>query len=321
MAYANIFQGWAACPDKVWQADKCSPETTWTSGPMKHSTNVSVYEQFTRTSYDRNNLSIIHVELTSERLKTQINLNETEYRKIFSKVLDAKTTNEEDISNMNALIHSITWTHRTYDTLFLDDEGILTTSLHNFIGVSLQFMVTAVQFINYTIPPSLLGDQNFAMPEKMRTMAVGGKSIQKLSIQTWTGIVFIITEGLIIIATGLVILLVARKSFDLPRSSENTEVDMIMAIDRIVGWIEPKRAPWRVFRRSTIGRNSHPRDREAPLAKKIDELKSTADLQAAPTGRLSWIWRTLKEARDAERRYSRLMVRWRGEDESIPNGN
>uniref|UniRef100_A0A8H7KCC1 Uncharacterized protein n=1 Tax=Bionectria ochroleuca TaxID=29856 RepID=A0A8H7KCC1_BIOOC len=61
----SLAVGWAACPIKEYSARDCSPEVTWTSGPIQYSTNVSVYEQYTRTTYNRNNFSIVNTELTS----------------------------------------------------------------------------------------------------------------------------------------------------------------------------------------------------------------------------------------------------------------
>ncbi|CAG9939740.1 unnamed protein product [Clonostachys rosea f. rosea IK726] len=219
--------GWAACPIKEYSARDCSPEVTWTSGPIQYSTNVSVYEQYTRTTYNRNNFSIVNTELTSPVGESQITLKEDEYRRIFRKVLNANTTRRSDLSNMDALVHSITWLHRTYDNSFPDDQQSVLTSLHNFIGVSLQFMVTAVQFANYTVNVGGGTDTTLALPDSMVTSAVSGRSMQKLSIQHWTGVIFIVTEGLIIVFTALAILLILWGVERLPDKSATAEIDIL----------------------------------------------------------------------------------------------
>ncbi|CAH0016651.1 unnamed protein product [Clonostachys rhizophaga] len=223
----SLAVGWAACPIKEYSARECSPEVTWTSGPIQYSTNVSVFEQYTRTTYNRNNFSIVNTEMTSPVGESQITLKEDEYRRIFRKVLNANTTRRSDLSNMDALVHSITWLHRTYDNSFPDDQQSVLTSLHNFIGVSLQFMVTAVQFANYTVNVGGNTDTSLALPDSMVTSAVSGRSMQKLSIQHWTGVIFIVTEGLIIVFTALAILLILWGVERLPDKSATAEIDIL----------------------------------------------------------------------------------------------
>ncbi|KAI9150533.1 hypothetical protein HJFPF1_10305 [Paramyrothecium foliicola] len=306
---ASLAVGWAACPDIEWRAQRCSREVTWKSGPMKYSTNISLYEQFTTTSYDRNNLSIVDVKLTSDLGEKQIPLSVVEYGKIYSKILAANTTTVTDISNMNSLVHSVTWTHRTYENLFPDDEGILQTNLHNFIGVSLQFMVTAVQYLNYSIPPKDLDGQHFGMPEKMLASAVGGKSMQKLKIQPWTGWIFIAVDVTILLTTAALILLLAWKVPRLPESSENIEMDIVKRAGQLVAWKDPLRTlKWRQRRQTAV--SNSPDLQERPLLERIEELDGPNSLEsnaALPVRGIRFAW---SDAMRRDREFARLKMKW-----------
>ncbi|VUC22589.1 unnamed protein product [Clonostachys rosea] len=307
----SLAVGWAACPLKEYSARDCSPEVTWTSGPIQYSTNVSVFEQYTRTTYNRNNFSIVNTELTSPVGESQITLKEDEYRRIFRKVLNANTTRRSDLSNMDALVHSITWLHRTYDNSFPDDQQSVLTSLHNFIGVSLQFMVTAVQFANYTVDAR--GDtETLALPDQMVTSAVSGRSMQKLTIQHWTGIIFIVTEGLIIVFTALAILLILWGVERLPDKSTTAEIDILRNTSdmRAVPQRLVRRWGWLPFRRA--GNEVAPElppeeDRETFL----DMARTLAQDEPSPTQpRSLWgrIRRVFRNTMDKERDLLRWVV-------------
>lgn len=307
-----MFQGWAACPIKEYSARDCSPEVTWTSGPIQYSTNVSVFEQYTRTTYNRNNFSIVNTELTSPVGESQITLKEDEYRRIFRKVLNANTTRRSDLSNMDALVHSITWLHRTYDNSFPDDQQSVLTSLHNFIGVSLQFMVTAVQFANYTVNVGGGTDTTLALPDSMVTSAVSGRSMQKLSIQHWTGVIFIVTEGLIIVFTALAILLILWGVERLPDKSATAEIDILRNTN------DMRAAPQRYIRRwgwwpfLRAGNEVEPgvpdleeRERFLNMAQTLAQNEPSP---TQPSSLRGWIRRVFRDTMDKERELLQWVV-------------
>lgn len=222
--------GWAACPQDLYDAKKCNDNRTWVSGSLGWSTNMTVYKQFTTTSYDRQNSSIIDVQLTSK--PQRMFLNATEYLAIANRVLiPTPTESEIDNFNINALNYFLTWAHRTYRYSFPDDQNTLITSLHNFLAVPLQFTVTAVQFSNYTAEKLGLG--SFPMPNDTITVATSGRSSSRLFIQPWAGWLFIAGNlALLLFVFGGIVFMLLQDS-KLPHTTGVEELDVVRSLEHI----------------------------------------------------------------------------------------
>jgi hypothetical protein len=189
---SNSSTGWAACPQDLLNANECNSNFTWTSGPMEWSTAMSLYRQFTTTTYNRQNLSMVDTQTTSD--PELMFLNASEYTTILNQVLVPNiNSTQSDNSSINALTYALTWMHRTYAEVFPSDNTSLITNLYNFLVVPQLFMVTAVQVSNYTVSESGLQSTlgNFSLPDDMITTATGGWSNSRLVILPWTGYLFI----------------------------------------------------------------------------------------------------------------------------------
>ena len=82
------------------------------------------------------------------------------------------------------------WLHRTFNGVFPDNTDTIVTSLENVLTVPLQFSIVAYQYANYTFTSS----HKFPIPDDMLAVARGGRSVQRLAIQTWTSWLFIATH-------------------------------------------------------------------------------------------------------------------------------
>ena len=100
-----------------------------------------------------------------------------------------------DLHTIATLAFNMGWMHRTIGGVFPGNTGTIVTSLENVLAVPLQWSITAWQFANYTMAP---GSGLFAMPEEMLTVARGGRYVQRLVIQTWTGWTFIAVHAFIL---------------------------------------------------------------------------------------------------------------------------
>jgi hypothetical protein len=189
---------------------------------MKWTTMMSAYKQFTSTTYNRHNLSIINTKVVGA--PQPMFLNATGYAEIFNAVM-MPSSSSTSVSNTSiaALTYALTWVHRTYSGSFPDDTGTLITVLENFLTIPLQWTVTAVQRINYTAP--LLGD--FSMPNDMITTAVGGSSSQRLVIQGWTGWTFIAADTIVLLFVLGSIIWILRQQEPLPQSTGVAEIDTL----------------------------------------------------------------------------------------------
>lgn len=178
--------------------------------------------------------------MTSE--PEQMFLNASEYLAIANRVLiPTSLESEVDKNNINALNYFLTWAHRTYRYSFPDDRNTLTTTLHNFLAVPLQFTVTAVQFSNYTAEQFGLG--SFPMPNDTITVATSGRSSSRLFIQPWAGWLFI-TGNLALLAFvlgGIVFMLLQETK--LPQTTGVEELDVVRSAQHIRCAERPQRIP------------------------------------------------------------------------------
>lgn len=200
---------------------------------------MTAYKQFTTTSYDRQNSSIVDVQMTSN--PQPVFLNATEYLAIANRVLiPTSFEGEVDKNNINALNYFLTWAHRTYRYSFPDDRNTLITTLHNFLAVPLQFTVTAVQFSNYTAEQLGLG--SFPMPNDTITIATSGRSSSRLFIQPWAGWLFIAGNLALLafICGGIMFMLLQETK--LPHTTGVEELDVIRSLENITCAKNPQRA-------------------------------------------------------------------------------
>lgn len=192
---------------------------------------MTAYKQFTTTSYDRQNSSIIDVQMTSEPKRTF--LNATEYLAIAKRILIPTTFESEvDRTNINALNYFLTWAHRTYRYSFPDDKNTLVTTLHNFLAVPLQFTVTAIQFSNYTTSGHR-GVGLFPMPNDTITVATSGRSSSRLFIQPWAGWLFIAGNLALLAFVFGGILFMLLQDNKLPQTTGMDELDFARSLEHL----------------------------------------------------------------------------------------
>ena len=229
----NSYIGWAACPQALFDNHECSNNLTWTSGPIIRSTVMSLYRQFTTTTYNAQNLSMVNTQPASDAELMFLNISD--YTTILNEVLvPNENTSQSDNISINALTYALTWMHRTYDEVFPSDNNSLITNLYNFLVIPQLFMVTAVQLCNYTVIEdgleAELGD--FPMPDDMITTATGGRSTSRLVILPWTGYLFIAINVVVLlfILGGLVWILFQPRA--LPSSTGVDELDSLRLAEK-----------------------------------------------------------------------------------------
>jgi len=142
-------------------------------------------------------------------------------------------TNDEAVTH--ALTYGVTRLLRMYDDMFPDDAHTPVAHLRNFLAIPHQFMVTCLQFANYTLTPtelavasSLFGwDANrFAMPDDMRTVAVRGRSTTRLLALGWVVWAWVASAATVMLAAGGLILSMLLRREGIPGSSGLVEVDL-----------------------------------------------------------------------------------------------
>ncbi|KIM95435.1 hypothetical protein OIDMADRAFT_134537 [Oidiodendron maius Zn] len=229
----SIAVGWTACPQTLFDNNECSNNLTWTSGPVIRSTVMSLYRQFTTTTYNAQNLSMVNTQSTSDA--ELMFLNVSDYTTILNEVLvPNENSSQSDNISINALTYALTWMHRTYDEVFPSDKNSLITNLYNFLVIPQLFMVTAVQLCNYTVIEDGLEAElgNFPMPDDMVTTATGGLSTSRLVILPWTGYLFIAINVVVLlfILGGLVWILFQPHA--LPSSTGVDELDSLRLAEK-----------------------------------------------------------------------------------------
>lgn len=197
----------------------------------------------------------------------QMFLNATEYLAIVNRVLiPTSFESQVDKNNINALNYFLTWAHRTYRYSFPDDTNTLTTTLHNFLAVPLQFTVTAVQFSNYSTAKFGLGA--FPMPNDTITVATSGRSSSRLFIQPWAGWLFISGNlALLAFIFGGIVFMLLQES-KLPHTTGVEELDVVRSLEDI----RCAESPQRINRQPAV--SAAPR----PLSRAPEEPSSAVTL-------------------------------------------
>ncbi|KAK3314210.1 hypothetical protein B0H66DRAFT_458567, partial [Apodospora peruviana] len=190
----SMIVGWSACPIALYDRGTCNHEpdrTAWRAEPITAGTRMSLYKQVTTTAYNRDNQSIVNIAGIGS--PTKIPLSAANYTRIFERALVANVNSSAvDRSNINMLVYTVTWMHRTFLKSFPGDNNSSVSNLHNFLAVPIQFSVTANEYANYTVTER--GWEKvvqFPMPDEMITVARGGSSSSRLAILPWAGWVFI----------------------------------------------------------------------------------------------------------------------------------
>jgi hypothetical protein len=171
--------------------------------------------------YDRKDLTIKLVESTSEEEMLQIFA--TDIWKMWDHTfIPPEDASPLDNQSINVTLSRLAWKYRTY-TEFFPDHNVPLEQLRNFLLVPLQFSVTAMQYVNYTmaLPPADIHD--FA--RELMTTATGGQSIQKFVSPLWTSWTFIASGCAVVVLSGIAFAKILSQDSPVPTSSGITEID------------------------------------------------------------------------------------------------
>jgi hypothetical protein len=189
------------------------------------------YKQYATTAFNGRDFSILHVEPTSPPQAET--LNATTYLDIWTKIFQppsstSSSINENDKSVTNALTYAVTWLLRLYDDVFPDDAHTPLSHLRNFLAIPQQFMVTCLQFANYSVPAGFeeVFGTRFALPDDMRTVAVRGRSTTRLLALGWVVWVYIASAAVVVLGVGGVVVWMVVRREGIPGSSGFVEVDL-----------------------------------------------------------------------------------------------
>ncbi|KAK4247639.1 hypothetical protein C7999DRAFT_14351 [Corynascus novoguineensis] len=231
----SLAVGWAACPTPIYSAGTCLTNTSWLTDPLPKKVLMTRYKQYATTAYNGFDFSILHVEPTSPPYHESLNASTYWAASAAVTVTTTTTLPTNDEAVTHALTYGVTRLLRMYDDMFPDDAHTPVAHLRNFLAIPHQFMVTCLQFANYTLTPtelavasSLFGwDANrFAMPDDMRTVAVRGRSTTRLLALGWVVWAYVVSAATVMLAAGGLILAMLLRREGIPGSSGLVEVDL-----------------------------------------------------------------------------------------------
>lgn len=216
-----------------------------------------------------------------------INASASDYRTVFRAILTpGPNATFNDISNINALIYAMTWSHRTYVKSFPDDKDTTTSNLRNVLAVPFQHTTTATIFGNYTASEhGLKAVTQFILPDEMITTATGGTSRSRLAILWWTGWLFVAGDAAVHLVILVGLLWVLFREGALPKTIGLGDIQVPRAaLQTVVRAQTPK---WRLplwFMKTKPGLVDLAEGEERPLLEVvehpdvIDEKKNTWQL-------------------------------------------
>jgi len=197
------------------------------------------YKRYATVSYNGNDFTIVNVEPTSPLHPEPLNV--TTYLAAFQKLFIPPPPFTADISTsntatpieahiVNALTYGITWLIRLYDDMFPDDMQTPLSHLRNFLAIPHQFMVTCLQYANYSVTPELarvLGKEGrFSLPSVMQTFASRGVSTTRFLGVRWVVWVYIASVAGVLVVIGAMIVGMALREDGIPASTGFVEVDL-----------------------------------------------------------------------------------------------
>ncbi|KAH6855437.1 hypothetical protein B0I37DRAFT_442283 [Chaetomium sp. MPI-CAGE-AT-0009] len=244
----SLAVGWAACPTPLYQRASCTTDTAWLSAPLPKKLLMTRYKQYATTAYNGLDFSILHVTPTSPPYPEKLNASTylTTWSKIFTppntnttSTNPADTTSRTNRAVTDALTYGTTWLLRLYDDTFPDDAHTPLAHLRNFLAIPQQFVVTCLQYANYSVPASRGGpgeavtgwEGRFALPDDMRTTAVRGRSTTRFLALRWVVWLYIASAGVVVVGVGAVIGAMVVRREGVPGSSGFVEVDLAARFD------------------------------------------------------------------------------------------
>jgi hypothetical protein len=273
---------------------------------MSSTTRMTAFTQLTTTSYNRRNGSIVDIEIPQGAVPLPIITNASDFKTVFRAILTPSPTADlADISNINALIYAMTWSHRTYVKSFPDDKDHTTSTLRNALAVPFQHTITAAIFGNYSA--SEKGQKaiaQFVLPDEMITTATGGTSRSRLAILEWTGWLFIAGDATVhlIVLAGLLWIVFRKKG--LQRTIGLGDIQVARDAKKTV--VQARNPKWRLpvwFVKTEAGLRGFHESDDQPLldfvgrSEVLDEKKNTWQLARMLRG-----VRVLQPVEDVERR-------------------
>ena len=189
---------------------------TWTED-IAQVTNATTYKQFTKTSYGRQNLSIIAAVPVGKPDPLPINIDG--YKAIWALLFRSNSTspssqtwtNASTISDDEVMTDSfmfeLGWYERLYEDQFHADHQSPLNILRNFITVPLQFYTTAMQAWNAKKAAEGLSSINggVAMPDEMQTTVSAAHGEWRWKAPLWSVISWIAVAMILVISSGAVL--------------------------------------------------------------------------------------------------------------------
>ncbi|KXX80305.1 hypothetical protein MMYC01_203358 [Madurella mycetomatis] len=221
----SLAVGWAACPTILYDASLCTSNTTWLhSSPLTTAVLMTRYKQYATTAYNGLDFTILDVVPTSAPIPEA--LNASTYLAIFSNLFQEPSleSNPNDVAVIKSVTYGVTWLIRLYVDVFPDDSHSPLSHLRNFLAIPHQFMVSCLQFANYSSPAGLGG--MFSLPDDMQTVAVRGRSRTRFLAVGWVVWVYIASAAVMVVAVGAMILGMAIRKQGILASTGFVEIDL-----------------------------------------------------------------------------------------------
>lgn len=251
---------------------------------MSSTTRLTAFEQLATASYNRRNGSIVNIEIPQGAVPVLIDTSASDYKTVFRAILTpGPNATLNDVSNINALIYAMTWSHRTYVKSFPDDKDTMTSILRNVLAVPFQHTITATIFGNYSASEhGLTAVTQLVLPDEMITTATGGTSRSRLAILRWTGWLFVAGDAAVHLVVLAALLWVVLREGPLPTTVGLGDIQVPRAAQRTI--VRARAPRWRLPIWFMTTKPGFPEGAELPLLKFVerpdvfDEKKNTWQL-------------------------------------------
>lgn len=189
---------------------------------MRTAVLMTTYKQRFTTTYRRADGFIEDAYATSD-LELQA-VDPSDFIALWDRLfIPTSSSNSQDLSMINDITFSLGWLIRLYDDEYPDDVNTPRRYLENFLSIPLQFMVTALEFLNQT---SSVGGL-FPLSNDMKTTAAGGVIMDRFKGSLWVVLLFISTSAITVATVGLFLLWIFVQREPLSHLTGIQEIDFL----------------------------------------------------------------------------------------------
>jgi hypothetical protein len=218
--------GWSVCPSILYNAGSCYNSTNWTT-PLQQTTSLDVFKRYATVAYDRQNESILTIEMISDP-ETEI-IDPNDFRSVITKSLSPDLNgSNNDITMSESLVIQLGFVLRLNQDTYPDDNHTVLNLLRGVLTVPIQWSFEALIGLNISATQSDPNSTRYAMPDDVMVRAFSASSTYRAmakyppTVYFFAGVV-----GLLLLCGNALFWYLYLQATVVPNTSFFPEIDIV----------------------------------------------------------------------------------------------